>query len=151
MELGKETGAAMEHRWGQRHAVDRMVSLHAGGWHVPARLMNISSSGAYLLCAVPDASVVRIRLQFRRELRSTRLVAYVVRRSGDGIGVEWDKFAPQAVTRLLSREYPDPAQVSAPPRVARATAAGTLSGVALTADSYIMRRGSQAGAAATLE
>lgn len=127
----------MEHRWGQRHALDRMVSLHAGGWHVPARLMNISSSGAYLLCAVPDASVVCV--QFRQELRSTRLVAYVVRRSGDGIGVEWDKFAPQAITRLLNRGHPDAAQISALPHVR------------LTADSYIMRRDSQAGAAAALD
>lgn len=123
----------MEHRWGQRYALDRMVSLRAGAWHVPARLMNISTSGAYLLCAVPDASVVRIRVQFRQELSSTRLVAYVVRRTRDGIGVEWSEFAPEAVSRLLRRPQPESAQLPAPP-----------------ADSYSMRRDSQAGTPAEL-
>jgi hypothetical protein len=100
----------MEHRWGQRHAFDQMVLLRAAGWRVPARLKNMSISGAYLHCAIPDASVVRVGVDFRRHPRAAEVIAYVVRRTVEGIGVEWGEFGSQAVTRLLSRVAPDPAE-----------------------------------------
>jgi hypothetical protein len=100
----------MEHRWGQRHAFDQMVLLRAAGWRVPARVRDISISGAYLRCAIPDPSVVRVRVDFRRHPRTTELIAYVVRRTADGIGVEWGEFGSQAVSRLLNRVRPDPTE-----------------------------------------
>lgn len=103
----------MEHRWGQRHAFDQMVLLRAAGWRVPARVKDISISGAYLRCAMPDPGVVRVRVDFRRHPRSTELIAYVVRRAADGIGVEWGEFGSQAVSRLLARVRPDPAELFA--------------------------------------
>jgi hypothetical protein len=96
----------MEHRWGERHAFDQMVLLRAAGWRVPARVKNMSISGAYLHCTIPDASVVRVRVDFRRQPRAPQVIAYVVRRTVEGIGVEWGEFGCQAVTRLLSRVAP---------------------------------------------
>src|SRR5579872_4155884 len=98
MELGFGPGAVMEHRWGERHVIERMVSLRAGGWRVLARLRNMSSSGAYLQCAVPSANV-----------------AHIVRRTSDGIGVEWGEFAPRSVMRMLLRAEQHPTEVLAPP------------------------------------
>jgi hypothetical protein len=91
----------MEHRWGERYALERMVSLHAGAWRVLARMENVSCSGAFLRCAVPSAGVVRIRIDLRQGPGAARLVAYIVRRTADGIGVEWGEFAPEAVTGML--------------------------------------------------
>jgi hypothetical protein len=90
-----------------------MVLLRATGWRVPARVKDISISGAYLRCAIPDPSVVRVRVDFRRHPRATELIAYVVRRTTDGIGVEWGEFGSQAVSRLLARVRPDPAELFA--------------------------------------
>ncbi|HLY52532.1 MAG TPA: PilZ domain-containing protein [Steroidobacteraceae bacterium] len=114
----------MEHRWGERHALERMVSLRAGGWRVLARVRNISSSGAYLQCAVPSASVARIHIDFRDGPDSVRLAAHIVRRTADGIGIEWAEFAPQRIMRMLRRaeREREAAQTLAPaqadPRVA---------------------------------
>jgi hypothetical protein len=110
----------MEHRWGQRHAFDQMVLLRAAGWRVPGRVKDISISGAYVRCAVPDPGVVRIRLDFRRHSRAAELIAYVVRRTADGIGVEWGEFGSQAVSRLLSRVQPAPEEsLAGPPGCSR--------------------------------
>jgi hypothetical protein len=100
----------MEHRWGQRHPFDQMVLLRAAGWRVPARVKDISISGACLRCAIPDPSVVRVRVDFRRHPRATELVAYVVRRTADGVGVEWGEFGSRAVSRLLAEVSPDPVE-----------------------------------------
>lgn len=112
----------MEHRWGERHVLERMVSLRAGGWRVLARLRNMSSSGAYLQCAVPSASVVRIHVDFRDGSDSVRLAAHIVRRTADGIGIEWGEFAPRSVMRMLLRAeqepLPVPAAATPDPRVA---------------------------------
>jgi hypothetical protein len=99
----------MEHRWGERRALSRMVSLRAGRWCVLAQLKNISSSGAYLRCAVPDPAVSWIRIDFKDEHNSASVVAYVVRRTADGIGVEWGEFSPEFIARLLSRAEAVPA------------------------------------------
>lgn len=99
----------MEHRWGERHDFEQMVSLRAGGWRVLARVRNMSSSGAYLQCAVPNASVLRIHVDFRQAPGSARLAAYIVRRTPEGIGIEWGEFAPAAIMRLLRRAHGDDA------------------------------------------
>jgi PilZ domain len=105
----------MEHRWGQRHDFEQMVLLRAAGWRVLARIKNISVSGAYLRCAVPESGVGRIRVDFRRQPpRSAELVAYVVRRTPEGIGIEWGEFGCRAVTRLLGQIRPDAAEAGAP-------------------------------------
>jgi hypothetical protein len=106
-------GSVMEHRWGQRHAFEQMVLLRAAGWRVLARVRDISISGAYFRCVVPDAGVARVRVDFRQP-RSPELVAYIVRRTPEGIGVEWGEFGCRAITRLLSRVPPDGAEACAP-------------------------------------
>lgn len=101
----------MEHRWGERQVLERMVSLRAGGWRVLARLRNMSSSGAYLQCAVPSARVLHIHVDFREGSDSVRLAAQIVRRTADGIGIEWGEFAPQCVMRMLLRAEAEQPQV----------------------------------------
>ncbi len=103
----------MEHRWGQRHTFEQMVLLRAAGWRVLARIRDISISGAYLRCVVPESGVVRVRVDFRQP-RSTELVAYIVRRTPEGIGIEWGEFGCRAITRLLSRVPPDGAEACPP-------------------------------------
>jgi hypothetical protein len=104
----------MEHRWGERHTFEQMVLLRAAGWRVLAQVKNISVSGAYLRCVVPETGVTRIRVDFRQPPRGAELVAYVVRRTPDGIGVEWGEFGCRAVTRLLSQVRPAPVEAGAP-------------------------------------
>lgn len=92
-----------------------MVSVRAGGWRVLARVRNMSASGAYLQCAVPNASVARIQIDFRENPRAARLAAHIVRRTADGIGIEWGEFAPASVMRILCRAEQDPKQPLALP------------------------------------
>jgi hypothetical protein len=88
------------------------------------QLRNISSSGAYLRCVVPDPAVTWIRVDFKDEDNSTSVIAYVVRRTADGIGVEWGEISPEFIARLLSRAEAIPAE---------------------SANSYSTRRSLQAG------
>jgi PilZ domain-containing protein len=91
----------MEHRWGQRVRINRMVSIVDDGTHtIVARLRDVSSSGAFIECqALPRASVVTIRVRTSR--RTLLLNADVVRRASDGIGIEWRDFAPRNLIELL--------------------------------------------------
>src|SRR5580698_10138729 len=96
----------MEHRWGQRFAVDIAVRLGSRPYAVrTGRLMDLSVSGASinigmdlrLLSRVQVALVLPSRLSWATPVIS----AYVARRHRDGVGVEWCDFAPQAVCELL--------------------------------------------------
>lgn len=96
----------MEHRWGRRQDFYQVVSVRAAGWRVLAQVRNISLSGAYLRCALPRAGITRLRVEFKLQRETVELLAYVVRRTADGIGIEWGEFASDTVARLLA---PDPA------------------------------------------
>jgi hypothetical protein len=96
----------MEHRWGTRQTLDVAVQLHIGsGLPVSGRMLNASSSGAYVATSatLPIMTRVHVVLGSARQQhgRSHRVAAYIVRTDGDGIGIEWQEFAPSAVLALM--------------------------------------------------
>ena len=97
----------MKHRCDRRYACDQMVLLRAGEWRALARVLNISSSGAYLRCVHPASGIVRVCIDFGQEPNRTRLLACVVRRTTEGIGVEWDGPIADSIVLWFGQESPD--------------------------------------------
>jgi hypothetical protein len=101
----------MEHRWGQRFAVDIPVQVACrpairGTGHV----VDISMSGAFVMTDLqpPLFGQVQIALPTsERRQRLTWLEGFVVRHSHAGIGIEWSSFAPAELTALLARWAPE--------------------------------------------
>jgi PilZ domain len=96
----------MEHRWGQRVAVDVPIRLTVRPFSVKAaRLMNLSLSGAFIKGSLELRVLSRIQvvidLPSRFKHATPVISAYVTRKFRDGIGVEWCEFAPQAVSELI--------------------------------------------------
>jgi hypothetical protein len=92
----------MEHRWGRR--VDCQIPViveavpHA---RVRAQIQNLSLSGAFLgillMEEIPPTVCVRFEPTIAVPRLSHLIFAHVVRRTRDGIGLEWAEFAPQIV------------------------------------------------------
>jgi hypothetical protein len=91
----------MEHRWGQRHRLEYVVSVSAGSWRAIAQVRDISVSGALLRCLAPRDRMKRICVEFPSSARNDVLMAQVVRRTNDSVGIEWLEFAPDLVLRML--------------------------------------------------
>jgi hypothetical protein len=98
----------MEHRWGERFAVDFAVRIAARPYTVRAgRLVDLSISGARIQTACELRNLVRVQIaialpnQFEHPI--PMVAAYVVRRHGDGVCVEWCDLAPKPVVELLKR------------------------------------------------
>jgi hypothetical protein len=96
----------MDHRWGQRVAVDLAVQLLCHPRTVAVgRLMNVSVSGAYVRTGLVPALLAPVRiLGFLSETEGTRRAAidgYVVRREREGFGIEWFELAPAGICRFL--------------------------------------------------
>lgn len=108
----------MEHRWGQRFLLDLPASVADGnGWTAPARVRDISASGAFLECLPPVASVTRVLIRFKGREVSSILTGDVVRVTAEGVGIEWGEFAPAAIAALLHGVPHDVTRVAAPKRV----------------------------------
>ena len=96
----------MDHRWGQRVAVDLAVQLLCHPRTIAVgRLMNVSVSGAFVRTGFVPALLAPVRiLGFLSETEGTRRAAiegYVVRRERDGFGIEWFELAPAGICRFL--------------------------------------------------
>ncbi len=96
----------MDHRWGQRVAVDLAVQLLCHPRTIAVgRLMNVSVSGAYVRTGLVPAVLAPVRiLGFLSEAEGTRREAidgYVVRRERGGFGIEWFELAPAGICRFL--------------------------------------------------
>jgi hypothetical protein len=96
----------MDHRWGQRVAVDLAVQLLCHPRTIAVgRLMNVSVSGAFVRTGLVPALLAPVRiLGFLSETEGTRRAAiegYVVRRERDGFGIEWFELAPAGICRFL--------------------------------------------------
>lgn len=96
----------MEHRWGIRRTLDVSVKLYVH--QSPprfGRLVNASSSGAYVATSVPPPVMTRVELALgwgKHQHDARQLVsAYVVRADAFGVGIEWEEFAPLAVHELI--------------------------------------------------
>jgi hypothetical protein len=98
----------MEHRWGERFAVRMTVKLSGGSSPpVTGSLENVSASGAFVRTegrGPPRGPVaVILRQEICDRMRPVRLVAYVVRETESGVGIEWCEFAPRAIRELMIR------------------------------------------------
>jgi len=96
----------MDHRWGQRVAVDLAVQLQCHPRTVAVgRLMNVSVSGAFVRAGVVPALLAPVRiLGFLSEhegVRREAIEGYVVRRGRGGFGIEWFELAPAGICRFL--------------------------------------------------
>jgi len=89
----------MEHRWGQRKAVHKPVHVRTwAGITAQGYVTNVSISGAFLTTPLPVAlfSVIEVSFISVRGGRraSTVIEAQVVRKTAEGLGLEWCEFAP---------------------------------------------------------
>jgi hypothetical protein len=101
----------MEHRWGQRVAVDVPIRLIAGRFSGrSARLTNLSVSGGCIKSSFELRLLSRIELAIELPQRFTHatplLVAYVTRKFKSGAGIEWREFAPPAISELIRSATP---------------------------------------------
>jgi hypothetical protein len=96
----------MEHRWGARVAVDLAVRLTAPHPFVvrSGRLKNFSLSGALISTTYPFRVLSKIQVVLDSPLRPRHdapvIVAHILRKLPDGIGVEWGEFSPAAINLL---------------------------------------------------
>ena len=98
----------MEHRWGERFAVDIAVRLGSRPYAVrTGRLIDLSMSGGRIRIGMDLRVLSRVQVALVLPARFSQttpvpvISAYVARRCRDGVGVEWCDFAPQAVVELL--------------------------------------------------
>jgi hypothetical protein len=115
----------MEHRWGERVAVQTPVELFFGSSAaVQGLLENVSSSGGFIRIegTAPPRGPVQVRLTAlaTSRRRTARIAGYIVRETADGVGVEWRQFAPAPVRELMSRDAPRTRVVKHKVRVAAA-------------------------------
>lgn len=105
----------MEHRWGIRRTLDVGVKLYVGSKPPRlGRLLNASSSGAYVATSGPLPLMTRVHLAlgwdgFQHADRH-RIAAHVVRSDGRGIAIEWQEFAPLPVLALIDALETSPSQ-----------------------------------------
>jgi PilZ domain len=97
----------VEHRWGERIPLDMPVKIDACSQAVVrGRILNVSLSGAFIQInvSIPAWAQVCVDLDLQRSRRSDRfrVEAYVVRATDQGIGIEWEEFAPRAIRALFA-------------------------------------------------
>lgn len=99
----------MEHRWGQRRVVHERVHLRtASGMTARGHIVSVSISGAFVKTVLPALPLSVILVSFlpdrwrRGYSRFAPIIeAHVVRRTEQGIALEWSDSAPE-LTRTLS-------------------------------------------------
>ena len=94
----------MEHRWGRRVGVDMPVRVSRAPLpERPGRIRDLSISGAFIHTDCDFTLLSRIQVAIdppHRAGRAVRLLsACVVRRSDDGVGIEWCVDSPPATKR----------------------------------------------------
>jgi hypothetical protein len=109
----------MEHRWGQRIALDRLVRLTARPLALGiGRIRNLSLSGAWISTNLPLAPGALVHLIEEHPPESgesgTGIEAFVVRGEATGIGIEWCEVAPERVLQWLRRSESRSPSDSAP-------------------------------------
>ena len=98
-------GNGFEHRWGERFRVNIPVRVSAAALaRVDGCMKNLSLSGALMKADVDLRlnSLVEVRIKMPSpSQRAEVITAYVSRKVGDNVGVEWGEFAPRVVKDLL--------------------------------------------------
>ena len=101
----------MEHRWGQRTAVDLVVSLRGfSGTSGMGRLRDVSATGAFLQTNLELPLLAPMRIDLLEGIppacHCCEGRAYVVRKAAAGFGIEW--FAPAPESPRSPRRSPGP-------------------------------------------
>lgn len=97
----------MEHRWGRRVGLNMPVLLLTES-HTPVlgRIENVSVSGAFIRVAarepLPSYLQVEVIVPDKPSHVAERVPAFVTRRNGDGVGIEWRDLAPLPVRILVA-------------------------------------------------
>jgi hypothetical protein len=97
----------VEHRWGQRKATHQRVRIvTAGGVSAQGYIANVSLSGAFVttLLSPPVLSIVQIAFgaDQRRSRISGTVAAQVVRKTPEGLGLEWWQHVSKIVDSLVT-------------------------------------------------
>jgi hypothetical protein len=96
----------MEHRWGQRKPVQQRVRvLTAGGIAAQGHIANVSISGAFVRTPLPARILSIVRIMFVADSRShiaATVTAQVVRKTAEGLGLEWCEAVPDIAAGLTT-------------------------------------------------
>lgn len=90
----------MEHRWGRREDCQLPVLVEAVTHaRIRAHIQNLSLSGAFLKISIggdlTPTVIVHLATPNAAAYPAHQIIAYVVRRTHEGIGLEWVHFAPR--------------------------------------------------------
>ena len=97
------SGHGLEHRWGERVRVNIPVHVSATALAgVDGCMKNLSLSGALVKADVDLGlnALIKVIIKMPSQ-RAAAITAYVSRKAGEGVGVEWCEFAPSVVKDLL--------------------------------------------------
>lgn len=98
----------MEHRWGQRKIAHQPVRLlTAGGIVAHGYIVNVSVSGSFVKSPLPARVLSIVRIAFVAENRRSpvfrTVAAQVVRRTAEGLGLEWCEQMPDIMGALATK------------------------------------------------
>ena len=97
----------MEHRRGEHIEIDLPVRLNIRCGCAPdGQILNVSLSGAFVGTSEHIPAQANIDVEFMlmhsRSSKLYRVAGYVVRRTENGIALEWQEFAPRAIRALFA-------------------------------------------------
>ena len=98
-------GRRMEHRYGQRHPADVHVYIRGGSGKLFSAgiLSDLSISGGFIRTSLMAEPLSTVVIQFTGPDQGVRaMTARVIRRTPQGLGVEWAEFATELV-QILTR------------------------------------------------
>jgi hypothetical protein len=103
----------MDHRLGNRVAVDLPIRWAQGGLPRAGRITDFSLSGAFIECGWDARTSPLIILDFPLAQAgpgtpTARVAAHVVRIAARGVGVEWCEFAVSAVAHWIRYQTEQP-------------------------------------------
>ena len=96
----------MERRWGERQVANASVRLRSrAGAPVPGRLINVSASGALIATRLPAPVLSNLEVlvstdHVGRDI-DVSIPGQVIRRTPNGLAVEWFEFAPEPLRCLI--------------------------------------------------
>jgi PilZ domain-containing protein len=95
----------MEHRYGQRHPSDMQVYIRGGNGKLFSAgiLSDLSISGGFIRTSLMAEPLSTVVVQFTAPDQAVRaMTARVIRRTPQGLGVEWAEFATELV-QIMTR------------------------------------------------
>jgi hypothetical protein len=105
----------MEHRYGVRYlsAIEVYVRSHSGRVAAPGRLLDVSISGAFVFTSLSIAPLSSIMVEVVSMAAAARrckpIEAQVIRRTDNGLGIEWKDLTPAALSQLVDSGQLTPA------------------------------------------